>query len=140
MSDNDTAGVGADASSSRDDMLKKAAAQDRNAPLTLTIRELLRYWGVERRTPEVVSTVLGDLDRHGLVTVPPLTDVWIDNSVELRAERRTRPNTSPRADQPDAGTTQRDYYTEGSLKIGALAAANVKPEAVSPDDPIDKAI
>ena len=140
MRANETVGVGFDASASRDDMLKKAAARDRNAPLTLTIRELLRYWGVERRTPEVVSMVLSDLDRHGLVTVPPLTDVWIDNTVELRAERRTKRDTSPRTDQPDAVTTPRDYYTEGSLKIGALAAANVKPEAVKLDDSIAKAI
>ena len=52
-------------------------------PRTMTIRELLNYWGFRRRTARIVEEVTDDLAELGLLAVPSIAEGWIDGQVEI---------------------------------------------------------
>ncbi|MFD9433051.1 CBS domain-containing protein [Streptomyces sp. NPDC060002] len=54
-------------------------------PLTLSIRDFLAVWGVQRRYPAAVEQIRNDLDERGLVTVPPFTEGSIDSKIAVLA-------------------------------------------------------
>ncbi|MFJ4947578.1 CBS domain-containing protein [Streptomyces sp. NPDC088760] len=54
-------------------------------PLTLSIRDFLAVWGVQRRYPAAVEQIKNDLDQRGLVTVPPFTEGSIDSKIAVLA-------------------------------------------------------
>src|SRR5262245_40591282 len=67
----------------RDEFLAEAVKRHRGEFRSLTIRELLRLWGAERRGYRVVDRIKRDLDELGLVTIPDFEDGWIDNEITL---------------------------------------------------------
>ncbi|MFF4349101.1 CBS domain-containing protein [Streptomyces sp. NPDC001530] len=54
-------------------------------PLTLSIRDFLAIWGVQRRYPAAVEEIRNDLDARGLVTVPPFTEGSINSQIAVLA-------------------------------------------------------
>jgi len=52
--------------------------------VSLSVRTLLGWFGVQRRGYNQVSRIQAALARAGLVTVPAFDDVWIDGWVELQ--------------------------------------------------------
>lgn len=94
----------------------------RPAPLTLTIRELLRNWDAQRRGAWVVERIQQDLRRHGLAIVPSFIDGWIDTKVTLLPmSQRTGPGTETSI----VGGAEQDRSDdhEVGLRIGSLESA-----------------
>ncbi|MEU5809107.1 CBS domain-containing protein [Streptomyces sp. NPDC047718] len=54
-------------------------------PLTLSIRDFLAVWGVQRRYPAAVEQIENDLDARGLVTVPPFTEGSLESQIAVLA-------------------------------------------------------
>ncbi|MBZ6132071.1 MULTISPECIES: CBS domain-containing protein [Streptomyces] len=52
-------------------------------PLTLSIRDFLAVWGVQRRHPASTEQIKNDLEARGLVTVPPFTDGTLDSRIAV---------------------------------------------------------
>ncbi|MFJ3087540.1 CBS domain-containing protein [Streptomyces sp. NPDC086838] len=64
--------------------LKFARRQaDADAPVTITVRDLLGWWGVTRRGYLVTEQIAAELANHGLSTVPGFAAVGIDDRVTL---------------------------------------------------------
>ncbi|MET8753429.1 CBS domain-containing protein [Streptomyces sp. NPDC004667] len=76
--------AGADGSAARHARLKDARRQaDADAPITVTVRDLLGWWGASRRGYLVTEQVASELANHGLSTVPDFAAVGIDDRVTL---------------------------------------------------------
>ncbi|MCQ9182893.1 CBS domain-containing protein [Streptomyces sp. IBSBF 2953] len=54
-------------------------------PLTLSVRDFLAIWGVQRRYPAAVEQIKNDLDERGLATVPPFTEGSIESRIAVVA-------------------------------------------------------
>jgi restriction system protein len=54
-------------------------------PLTLSIRDFLAVWGVQRRYPAATEQIKSDLEARGLVTVPPFTEGTLDSQIAVLA-------------------------------------------------------
>ncbi|WP_194238559.1 CBS domain-containing protein [Streptomyces spongiae] len=54
-------------------------------PLTLSIRDFLAIWGVQRRYPADTALIKDDLEARGLVTVPPFTEGTLDSRIAVLA-------------------------------------------------------
>lgn len=85
-----------------------------SAPRTMTIRELLGYWGFRRRTTRIVEEVTDDLAELGLLAVPSIAEGWINALVEI---------------VPTPGRTDETSETAGSLRA-EVNAAEASAEAV----------
>ena len=54
-----------------------------SAPRSLTVREVLDFWGYRRRTARIVEEVTDELTELGLLAVPSIAEGWIDGRVEI---------------------------------------------------------
>ncbi|MGO4759987.1 hypothetical protein AB4212_67075, partial [Streptomyces sp. 2MCAF27] len=54
-------------------------------PLTLSIRDFLAVWGVQRRYPATTEQIESDLTARGLVTVPTFTEGTLDSQIAVLA-------------------------------------------------------
>ncbi|MFI2911781.1 CBS domain-containing protein [Streptomyces sp. PDY-4] len=54
-------------------------------PLTLSIRDFLAVWGVQRRSPASTEQIKNDLKERGLVTIPPFTEGTLDSRIAVLA-------------------------------------------------------
>ncbi|RSN48684.1 hypothetical protein DMH12_26380 [Streptomyces sp. WAC 04229] len=93
-------------------------------PLTLSIRDFLAVWGVQRRYPATTAQINSDLEARGLVTVPPFTEGTLDSRVAVLAGG---------AEPDQSGTSAVTRLSGGSslsgqLRVGAEGAVG---EAVS---------
>lgn len=68
---------------STEELLEAAAARDTGNPIVLSIRNLLKLWGAQRRSSAVVEQIQRDLAATGLTTQPPFTDGDINGSVAI---------------------------------------------------------
>jgi CBS domain-containing protein len=76
--------IAADGSAARHARLKDARRQaDAGAPIALTVRDLLGWWGASRRGYLVTEQVTAELANHGLSTVPDFAAVGIDDRVTV---------------------------------------------------------
>ncbi|MEU4897597.1 CBS domain-containing protein [Streptomyces sp. NPDC044780] len=85
-------------------------------PLTLSIRDFLAIWGVQRRYPAAVEQIKNDLDARGMVTVPAFTEGSIDSQIAVLAGG---------AEPDEAGTSAVTRLT-GSISRLVEASAGVK--------------
>ncbi|MEV7866573.1 CBS domain-containing protein [Streptomyces sp. NPDC088124] len=81
-------------------------------PLTLSIRDFLAVWGVQRRYPAAVEQIRSDLDQRGLVTVPPFTEGSLESRIAVLAG----------GSEPDAsGTSALTRFTDtAAMSPGAV--------------------
>jgi restriction system protein len=121
--------------SSREDLLRTAADRTNSAPLQLTIRKLLNYWGARRRGYLITEEIKRDLAAAKLVTHPSFTEGWIDSSIELI------PITATAQSDEQAPVTRESTGSTAqvSLRVVSLASANTKVEFVRPDDTLERA-
>ncbi|MFC4336209.1 CBS domain-containing protein [Salininema proteolyticum] len=105
--------------------LKRASESD--PPVSLSVTELLRLWGEERRSADVVERIRTDLAQFGLTTDPPFTRVWPENTVTLRRRR------------PNEGSEPEDYDSEGALRFAHLTSASRRVHTVRESDSLVKA-
>lgn len=101
-----------------DDFLEDAASRESGNEVTLTIRSLVRTWGMERRGTSVVHRIKNDLTKHGLSTEPNFEFGWIDNFVKL-----VRNDQHPSKLIDNDGAVPSTDSVDGSLKVGVIESA-----------------
>ncbi|MCX5397799.1 hypothetical protein OHA55_12515 [Streptomyces sp. NBC_00102] len=112
-----------DHSAARHAWLKDARRQaDASAPITLTVRNLLAWWGASRRGYLVSDQIAAELANHGLSTVPDFAAVGLDDQVTL---------TGPPVDTEEGQETA----TEDKPTSGRPVAEGTpgEPEATEPE-------
>jgi len=131
-------------------------------PNTMTVRQLLRHFGQERRGSEVIRFINYKLRYLGLETTPRFDEVHIDGSLSIiprpkrppgrpaRRHDRKEPST-PVAEacskegtsEPLAASTKEDRAEEplqAFLRIGLLESANRKPYTVRSNEKLETAV
>lgn len=127
MASDESLSVSANSSNHLEALLEQASQPNR-PPQTISVRDLLALWGVSRRTSDTVERIQADLDRYGLTTTPPFTEVWAESQVTLTP-------SSPASTQDDT-----ESNSKGALRISHLRGANQGVECVGEHDPITTAI
>jgi predicted transcriptional regulator len=80
--------------------LEEARSQaEKGEPPSMTVRELIRMWGIDDRDRAVTAQITADLANHGLVSVPDFRAVSLDRTVRLE--------TTPQSDD-DPATADED--------------------------------
>ncbi|MET9717698.1 CBS domain-containing protein [Streptomyces rochei] len=108
-------------SAARHAWLKEARKKaDTSTPITLTVRNLLAWWGSSRRGYLVTEQVAAELANHGLSTVPDFAAVGLDDRVTL---------TGPPVDTEDS----QDAVAEDEPRSERLVVGTPgEPEAAPP--------
>jgi CBS domain-containing protein len=104
----------------------------------LTVRELLRYFGQERRGKLVAAEIRSSLQREKLETSPDFEVVHIDTSIVLR--ERAAHSTKGSKDAPLVSVSNSPSDSEVVLTIGQLEEANRPPLRVTRQDRVNRAI
>jgi predicted transcriptional regulator len=118
--------------------LEQAAKQAHSSPISLTVRELLAYWGAKRRGIWVVDRVQRDLEKHELTTDPDLTNVWIDSTITLKPQTGHTRSPDFEAETDIVEETDR-ALPDVEMRVGQIRSANVAVISVSRDDSLEKA-
>ncbi|MEV7851051.1 CBS domain-containing protein [Streptomyces sp. NPDC088183] len=133
-------GSAADRSAARHARLKEARKKaDEDTPITLTVRDLLGWWGASRRGYLLSRQVSAELANHGLSTVPDFAAVGIDDRVTL-----TGPSVD--AEEEKETTTEQRIATEQAAATGQEVAGPEEtkmtgaPEPTSSDEEEDEPI
>lgn len=140
------------ASPSGPDQLRDLASRlhEADPSPSVTVRQLLGWFGKQRRGWRVVSTIQTSLRKAGLQTDPDFTTAYIDGHLRFTLAEGTPPTTSsaktPRTDairssestQDDASSTP--PVDDPVLRIQLLKSANRTPVTVARDDRVDKAL
>lgn len=121
----------------------KADVKDGKEPKT-TVRELLRWFGSQRRRTGVVNRIKSELSEAGIAANPDFTKVWIDAEVSFRKaqkapstnETSTSKNSNTETETADNSTASRD----ATFLISMLKAANCGVISVNLQDTVEKAI
>lgn len=116
----------------------------------VTVRELLRWRGWERRGSFVNSWITESLTKAGLNTIPNFTTPYIDSFVHFRLIEKTDANAHPTsAEDAPSGTSGVQEGGIGSpapptadptYRIGRLRSANLAPTSVAPNLTVTEAI
>ena len=99
------------------------------APVSVTIRTLIRYVGAERRGTRVLREVQRALDRHGLMTDPSFASGWVDNRVQLRLvpnRTTTLGTTSPSGPGENVSAVEEVSLTVSSLESATTGVTSVE--------------
>ena len=110
--------------------LRRVAESLKNgdSPPTVTVRQLLEWFGQQRRSWRVVATVKGALRRTGLSTEPGFATAHIDGQLTFSL-------ADDKGALPQPGDDQ-----DPVLRVRMLPAANRAPVTVNRDDPVEKAL
>ena len=122
-----------------------------DSPPTVKVRELLEWFGQQRRGGHVVATVTGALRSTGLATEPDFATAYIDGQLTflLRDDEDALPQPGGDHDPKDLKDVNRNTTGSGAseafigdpvLRVRMLPAANREPVTVNRDDPVDKAL
>ncbi|MFL1430349.1 MULTISPECIES: CBS domain-containing protein [unclassified Nocardiopsis] len=132
-------------STARHERLKKAREEaEQGNPLTLTVRDLLGWWGAERRGYLISEQMVAELDNHSLSTVPDFEAVNLDAQVNLVIAQMDA--DSERESEKGAVTVNSTASSEGEdthvpgLTVGNLPSALSGVVAVSPSATFEEAI
>ncbi|MFB7630623.1 CBS domain-containing protein [Streptomyces sp. NPDC056149] len=93
-------------------------------PLTLSIRDFLAIWGVQRRYPAAVEQINNDLDARGLVTVPSFTEASIDSRIAVLAG----------GSEPDEAGTSAMTRLSGTTSLPAAVHSAVQAAGHQPNE------
>lgn len=118
-----------------DSKLKEISDQIDNGliPQSVTARELMWWFGAQRRTSWNVDYIRRGLNKYKLVTKPDFEYVYVDSKVSfLRA-----PHKGVQAEIPEL---VKEIEDDPTYRIGKLASANHCPVSVKPDDTIQTVI
>ena len=109
-----------------------AEASSAEAPVSISIRDLLSQWGAKRRGYWIVDRIERDLKKAGLTTEPPFTEGWIDQKVRLTP---LKPSGETDAPQPP----QDEPPLRSSLLVSNLASASSGVEHIPAEASLLKA-
>lgn len=113
-----------------------AAEQADLNPRAVSIRDLLSFWGHERRTSAVLAEVDRDLTRSGLTTDPPFSQGVLDDRVRLIPIKRA-PQSEPHGSGQVAATGTSAGPETLTLLVGAFAR---QTSPISIDTTIEEAM
>lgn len=132
------------------DLLKRGEASPQ-----ISVRQLLSWFGAQRRGSYVVQTIRAELKRLGMDTVPDFNDIWIDSELKFAlCPPKSETKSSVLAGE-QSNSTSIDHELEQSVpvppfvggiatdptyKIGKLEAANKKVVSVTPNQSLEQAI
>ncbi|MCX5328133.1 CBS domain-containing protein [Streptomyces sp. NBC_00140] len=134
-----------DPSPARHERLKRAReAAEQGHPITLTVRDLLGWWGAARRGYLISRQVAAELANHSLSTSPDFDAVYLDAHVSLvsalaNVDGDQKPEKSPPAVSPAVSHDDEDVSVVG-LTVGNLPSAFTGVVAVSPSATFEEAI
>jgi CBS domain-containing protein len=132
--------------------LQQAADQVHNSgkPNMIRVRDLLSWFGAQRRGVLVLSEIRKALKRAKLVTVPDFEVAYIDQRIKLKAAEipNKQEVVSPvivKETQPTITESVSPAVVGGSIpdpapRIGMLKAANTSPLTITRDTELSKAI
>jgi CBS domain-containing protein len=125
------------------------------SPPSITVRELLGYFGSRRRGFYKVQEIKNAFRHLHITTYPDFEDIWIDGQIQFLSV----PDTGRALDKGKAGNTGEGEAANGdelgniapsssppiapsdpTFRIGALPAANQGVVSVKPDEPVCLAI
>ncbi|MER6843787.1 CBS domain-containing protein [Streptomyces platensis] len=96
-------------------------------PLTLSIRDFLAVWGVQRRHPAATEQIKSGLEARGLVTIPPFTEGTLDSQVAVLAGGA----------EPDESGTSAVTRLSGSSDLSAAVQSAAHAVGQLPDEEAD---
>lgn len=125
--------------------------QNGDSSPTVTVRQLLEWFGQQRRGWRVVATMKGALRRTGLATEPDFATAYIDGHLTFSLSGGKDAVTKPGSDHDPRESGEVDGNTADSqasvaliedavLRVRMLPAANREPVTVNRDDPVEKAL
>ena len=121
------------------------------SPPPVTVRQLLEWFGRQRRSWRVVATVNGALRQTGLATEPDFATAYIDGylTFSLPDDKDALPQAGDDRDPKDSDDVNKNttdsrvseaLIEDPVLRVRMLPAANREPVTVNRDDPVDKAL
>jgi CBS domain-containing protein len=102
------------------------------APPPETVREVLRWFGAERRGYRVVRTIRRELKKRGLTTAPDFEYAYIDGRIELVS--------APAPDGAQAVADAEAVVTDPTYRLARLESANRTPLSIKPDASLRQAV
>ena len=127
-----------------------AALENGDSPPSITVRQLLEWFGQQRRGWRVVATVKGALRRTSLSTDPDFATAYIDGHLTFSLVREESalarsgddhdPKVSSDVDSIKRDSTSEPLIEDPVLRVRMLPAANRPPVTVNRDDPVEKAV
>ncbi|RCG27571.1 CBS domain-containing protein [Streptomyces diacarni] len=93
-------------------------------PLTLSIRDFLAVWGVQRRYPATIEQINDDLKARGMVTVPPFTEGTLDSQIAVLAGGA----------EPDESGTSAVTRLSGSIGLSPATQSAAHAASHLPDE------
>ncbi|MFF6637713.1 CBS domain-containing protein [Streptomyces althioticus] len=128
----------------RHQRLKNAREQaEAGNPESLTVSDLLGWWGVQRRGSLITQQIRAELDNHSLLTSPAFDKVPIDATVHLVVPPS---NDVPTIDESDAVASvvdtagSEDERPEVGLPVGSLHSALAGVDSLPPSATFEQAI
>ncbi|MFY1690612.1 CBS domain-containing protein [Plantactinospora sp. WMMB782] len=114
-------------------------------PETMTVRQLLRWWGHEDRDRDVIRQIDGDLANHSLTTAPDFRAVSLDRTIRLITPPEPATEVQPGSSIPDdSSSLQADRVEESEAEIGLTLGNLLSGEdtlvSVSPSASLEEAI
>ncbi len=118
------------------------------SPMSLSVRELLWYFGAQRRGYAVVERLRDGLAEFGLRTDPDFESAYIDSEISLVFETPSvdgRTEQGSEGEPSDAASGQAEgpptsTYDDPAYRISKLAAASNIPTSVPPDAWMQEAV
>lgn len=107
-----------------------------------SVRELLKWFGAERRGFNVVRRVRAALDQVNLITWPDFEGEYIDQEVFFMNKQSFQPPPPPlpSAEVPASTPPVAAVPVDPTHRLGRLKAANRRPVSVTPNDTLEVAI
>jgi predicted transcriptional regulator len=113
-------------------------------PGKVTVRNLLRWFGSQRRGSFTIYFIEQHLQRAGLVTKPDFRVPWIDGEIEFELAAPVQTILVDGIPKPAVGALERDLAAvlirDPTYRIGRLRSANVTPISVRPQQQLIEAI
>lgn len=127
--------------------LRQAAEQiEKGETASVSVRELLSWFGYERRGRWVINEIRSALHSLHLVTSPDFEFEWIDGMVHLRKRKEVSEESDasepagPSDEAQVAVTNLGGAVEDPTYRLGKLDAANRPPISVPPDAPLNRAV
>lgn len=136
--------------------ISEALSENPNEPQRFTVREILHWFGYQRRARLNLRDIRNTLRGAGLTTDPDLNSVHIDSQVSFHAKDQasgdSKSVTSPATlstsqakepasvSSPTEGEEQADDSAVMANLVSRLASANRDVTSVSPTDTIEEAV
>ncbi len=124
------------------DELKKVAEElsEGHAPGPYTTRDLLRWFGAERRGHVIVQMIRRALTELSLRTDPDFYSAYIDARLEFRVADGESTDDVPEVEEPTVDALVSTAVGDPTYRIGKLVSANTRPTCVNPNATIEEAV